>query len=126
MRARACMCACVCVYVCSCVYACVNAHSRGVCVCVRFQTPPRYLTNYKNPCFYVRDANGDIVLHGVHGDMKVRLKCLPYFHLIGVDKSGTTDLWFRLTQHSHVVQNTGVLGKETHWWSWRRFGEKFR
>ena len=87
------------------------------------QTPPRYLTNYKNPCFYVRDSNGNTVLHG---SVNAQLKCLPYFHLIGVDKSGTTDLWFRLNQHPHVVHNTGVLGKETHWWSWRRFGEKWR
>jgi N-acetylgalactosamine 4-sulfate 6-O-sulfotransferase len=55
---------------------------------------------------------------------RVRLRCLPYFHVIGVDKAGTTDLWDRLIKHPQIVQNSGVIGKETHWWSWRRFGEK--
>ncbi|XP_041363505.1 carbohydrate sulfotransferase 15-like isoform X2 [Gigantopelta aegis] len=72
--------------------------------------PPQYLPNYKNPCWYQGNTT------------TVSLRCLPYFQLIGVDKSGTTDLWFRLVQHPQVLQLNGVLGKETHWWSWRRFG----
>ncbi|XP_076458330.1 carbohydrate sulfotransferase 15-like [Babylonia areolata] len=86
---------------------------------------PRYLSDYKNPCFYLLDPTGEgrgAAATVIRGDVKVRLKCLPYFHLIGVDKSGTTDLWFRLTQHVQVVRNSGVMGKETHWWSWRRYG----
>ncbi|XP_071105198.1 carbohydrate sulfotransferase 15-like isoform X1 [Haliotis cracherodii] len=71
---------------------------------------PNLLSNFKNPCW--RETNGTIT----------RVRCLPYFHLIGVDKSGTTDLWYRLSQHPDLVKPNAVLGKETHWWSWRRFG----
>ncbi|XP_025089224.1 carbohydrate sulfotransferase 15-like [Pomacea canaliculata] len=85
-------------------------------------TRPQYLANFKNPCWFEKSAPGDkganTTLDGVH----VRLRCLPYFHLIGVDKSGTTDLWSRLAQHPDVARPQTIAGKETHWWSWRRFG----
>ncbi|KAH9520265.1 Carbohydrate sulfotransferase 15, partial [Bulinus truncatus] len=74
---------------------------------------PRFLTNYKNPCWYERKASPE-------NDRTLR--CLPYFHVIGVDKCGTTDFWNRLTKHPEIVSPNAVLDKETHWWSWRRFG----
>ncbi|XP_067673533.1 carbohydrate sulfotransferase 15-like [Haliotis asinina] len=73
-------------------------------------TQPHLLSNFKNPCW--RETVGT----------SSNVRCLPYFHLIGVDKSGTTDLWFRISQHPDFVKPNAVLGKETHWWSWRRFG----
>ncbi|XP_060083042.1 carbohydrate sulfotransferase 15-like [Ylistrum balloti] len=70
---------------------------------------------YKNPCFY--DVCKTV------GSVSVRaLRCLPYFHLIGVDKSGSTDLFARITQHPQVLPNLGVLEKETSWWPWTRYG----
>ncbi|CAC5410827.1 CHST15 [Mytilus coruscus] len=39
-----------------------------------------------------------------------------------MDKSGTTDLFNRLIKHPEIKVNTGVGGKETMWWSWRRYG----
>lgn len=51
------------------------------------------------------------------------LRCLPYFHILGVDKCGTTDLYSRIAQHPHVLLNSGKLGKETGYWCWRKYGE---
>ncbi|CAG2250394.1 CHST15 [Mytilus edulis] len=69
--------------------------------------PFQYLPNFKNPCW--RDVNHSI-------------KCLPYFMLIGIDKSGTTDLFSRITKHPEIKGNTGNQEKETKWWSWLRYG----
>ncbi|CAC5399095.1 CHST15 [Mytilus coruscus] len=69
--------------------------------------PFQYLPNFKNPCW--KDVNHTI-------------KCLPYFMLIGMDKSGSSDLFDRLIKHPEIKGNTGVQGKETMWWSWRRYG----
>ncbi|KAK0048054.1 carbohydrate sulfotransferase 15 [Biomphalaria pfeifferi] len=72
---------------------------------------PKFLPNLKNPCFYILHQFG----------MKT-LRCLPYFYIIGMDKSGSTDLYSRLAQHSLVYENLGDLGKETQFWSWNRYG----
>ncbi|XP_063447214.1 carbohydrate sulfotransferase 15-like [Mytilus trossulus] len=69
--------------------------------------PFQYLPNFKNPCW--RDVN-------------YAIKCLPYFMLIGIDKSGTTDLFSRITKHPEIKGNTGNQEKETKWWSWLRYG----
>ncbi|VDI28441.1 Hypothetical predicted protein [Mytilus galloprovincialis] len=42
--------------------------------------------------------------------------------LIGIDKSGTTDLFSRITKHPEIKGNTGNQEKETKWWSWLRYG----
>ncbi|CAG5125553.1 unnamed protein product [Candidula unifasciata] len=39
-----------------------------------------------------------------------------------MDKSGSTDLHNRLSQHPFVMGNKGSLGKETSFWSWLRYG----
>ncbi|XP_071819278.1 carbohydrate sulfotransferase 15-like isoform X2 [Apostichopus japonicus] len=64
--------------------------------------PKRFDERYKNPCWYE----------------KSRLRCIPYFYLIGMPKCGTTDLWSKLVQHPQI-QGTP---KEPHWWSKRRLG----
>ncbi|XP_069119758.1 carbohydrate sulfotransferase 15-like isoform X2 [Argopecten irradians] len=71
-------------------------------------TPPKFLPDFKNPCW--RESGHP-------------LQCLPYFQLIGVDKSGTTDLFYRLVRHPHVLSNRGYIGKETFWWAWKRYGD---
>ncbi|ESP03823.1 hypothetical protein LOTGIDRAFT_156422 [Lottia gigantea] len=71
---------------------------------------PKYLPGYKNPCWKAKIGNS------------TKVRCLPYFHLLGVDKCGTTDLWARMKHHPELLPNGGIGGKETHWWSWRRFG----
>ena len=75
-----------------------------------FQPKPKYLANVKNPCW--REDSG-----------KGEMKCLPYFHILGVAKAGTTDLWNRLMGHPHVVSNNGFLHKEALWWGWTRYGQ---
>nr|KAG5693862.1 hypothetical protein BaRGS_009918 [Batillaria attramentaria] len=70
-----------------------------------------FLPNYKNPCWI--DWTGQLQ----------RLRCLPYFHLLGVDKSGTTDLHSRIAQHPHILYNNGGIGKETYFWCWLKYGQ---
>ncbi|KAL3891470.1 hypothetical protein ACJMK2_003732 [Sinanodonta woodiana] len=66
---------------------------------------PTFLPNYKNPCWNSSEG----------------LRCLPYFHIIGVCKTGTTDLFQRMTQHPQILANKGVLNKETWFWAWKRY-----
>ncbi|XP_060085677.1 carbohydrate sulfotransferase 15-like [Ylistrum balloti] len=68
---------------------------------------PPFMPEYKNPCW--RNVNG-------------QLRCLPYFMLVGMDKSGSSDLFDRITKHPDILGNSGILGKETWWWSWMRYG----
>ncbi|PVD30842.1 hypothetical protein C0Q70_10117 [Pomacea canaliculata] len=92
---------------------CVDPRSeRGVedTLCVQ---RPQYLPSYKNPCWL--DS-------GPYNGLK-RLRCLPYFHVLGVDKSGSTDLFSRITQHPQVLANSGGLGKETYYWCWLKYGQ---
>ncbi|XP_077585960.1 carbohydrate sulfotransferase 15-like [Stigmatopora nigra] len=114
-----------------------------------FSTIPRqFLPNIKSPCWYEdfpaeksRDPYGgnrytvrskafkgvcDRLTHALRrrplrrqdGKMS-RLRCLPYFYIIGQPKCGTTDLFHRLLQHPDVKFNTM---KEPHWWTRKRFG----
>lgn len=48
-----------------------------------------------------------------------RLRCLPFFYIIGQPKCGTTDLYDRLRLHPEVRFATV---KEPHWWTRKRFG----
>ncbi|XP_062330740.1 carbohydrate sulfotransferase 15-like isoform X1 [Osmerus eperlanus] len=48
-----------------------------------------------------------------------RIRCLPYFYIIGQPKCGTTDLYDRLRLHPDVRFTTF---KEPHWWTRKRFG----
>eukprot|EP00105_Crassostrea_gigas_P041521 XP_019925669.1 PREDICTED: carbohydrate sulfotransferase 15 isoform X2 [Crassostrea gigas] len=67
--------------------------------------PFTFNSSHKNPCW--TSVNG-------------KLKCLPYFQVIGMDKCGTTDLFARISRHPDVVPN--IKNKETMWWSWERYG----
>lgn len=59
--------------------------------------------------------------HLFHRDGKLyRMRCLPYFYIIGQPKCGTTDLYDRLRLHPDVKFTTF---KEPHWWTRKRFGE---
>ncbi|XP_045182321.2 carbohydrate sulfotransferase 15-like [Mercenaria mercenaria] len=69
---------------------------------------PQFLPDFRNPCWYQRGS----------------LKCLPYFHIIGVCKTGTTDLFERLCHHPQILENNGIFGKETQYWTWRRYGHR--
>ncbi|XP_056147803.1 carbohydrate sulfotransferase 15-like [Lampris incognitus] len=58
--------------------------------------------------------------HLYHRDGKqFRLRCLPYFYIIGQPKCGTTDLFHRLLLHPEIKFATM---KEPHWWTRKRFG----
>lgn len=50
-----------------------------------------------------------------------RMRCLPYFFIIGQPKCGSTDLFRRILQHPDVVSPPI---KELHWWSRNRMGKR--
>ncbi|KAK3600483.1 hypothetical protein CHS0354_023582, partial [Potamilus streckersoni] len=66
-----------------------------------------FLKNYRNPCYYENNST---------------LRCLPYFQIFGVCKSGTSDLFKRMLKHPQIVPNNGILKKETWFWTWKRHG----
>ena len=43
-----------------------------------------------------------------------RMRCLPYFYIIGPQKTGTTDLFGSLIAHPNIE---AAYAKEPHWWS---------
>lgn len=66
---------------------------------------PNFLHNYKNPCWKDQRSGR-------------KLRCLPYFFLAGMPKSGTTDLWACLLKHPDIAY---VKSKEPHWWTRLRY-----
>nr|XP_057914455.1 carbohydrate sulfotransferase 15-like [Doryrhamphus excisus] len=52
-------------------------------------------------------------------DKLFRLRCLPYYYIVGQPKCGTTDLFRRLQVHPELRFN---VMKEPHWWTRKRFG----
>ncbi|XP_048026797.1 carbohydrate sulfotransferase 15-like [Megalobrama amblycephala] len=109
--------------------------------------PPHFLPNVKNPCWYEElrgnvsaDPYGSNLFGRLSSNMRIafeclsatfkkqlilrdgklqRLRCLPYFYIIGQPKCGTTDLYERLRLHPDVHLTPP---KEPHWWSRKRFG----
>lgn len=51
-----------------------------------------------------------------------RLRCLPYFLIIGQPKCGSTDLFWKIAKHGSIL--TPPI-KELHWWSRNRQGRRF-
>lgn len=108
----------------------------------------QFLPNIKSPCWYEEIANKLVsnpynssyfakhdkvfkdLLTTMNADFKkylhhsggkqFRLRCLPYFYIIGQPKCGTTDLFYRLLEHPQLKYNAF---KEPHWWNRRRFGK---
>ncbi|XP_017540254.1 carbohydrate sulfotransferase 15 [Pygocentrus nattereri] len=109
--------------------------------------PRKFLPYLKNPCWYEEYTGNSTVdpygqnlyalyskrfqvvynhlrsafqehLHHEAGRL-YRLRCLPYFYIIGQPKCGTTDLYDRLRLHPQVQFTTM---KEPHWWTRKRFG----
>ncbi|XP_044070809.1 carbohydrate sulfotransferase 15-like [Siniperca chuatsi] len=73
--------------------------------------------SFKTVCDHLR-ANFHQHLYHRNGKL-FRLRCLPFFYIIGQPKCGTTDLFHRLLLHPEVKFNTM---KEPHWWTRKRFG----
>ncbi|XP_041803770.1 carbohydrate sulfotransferase 15-like [Chelmon rostratus] len=76
-----------------------------------------FVQKYKSLCNKMRPNFHE---HLQHRDGKLfRLRCLPYFYIIGQPKCGTTDLYYRLKMHPEVQYS---IIKESQWWTRRRFG----
>ncbi|XP_048236595.1 carbohydrate sulfotransferase 15-like [Haliotis rufescens] len=72
---------------------------------------PAFLQNYKNPCWYSDEAG------------QRELRCLPYYHILGVSKSGTIDLSARIRAHEDVLGCGQRLCKNMYYWSNGRYGD---
>ncbi|XP_033732843.1 carbohydrate sulfotransferase 15-like [Pecten maximus] len=94
-------------------YVCTNQTQQNKIEDILCMTPPKFLKSYRNPCWKERNNGSDVL----------SLKCLPYFHIIGAAKAGTTDLFARVTMHPNIVEIDGFLHKETFYWSWGRYGK---
>ncbi|XP_068161264.1 carbohydrate sulfotransferase 15-like isoform X2 [Antennarius striatus] len=109
--------------------------------------PRHFLPGIKNPCWYqehVGNISSDPYRTNLYGhysgrfrlefqqlrnvfrehllrhDGKLyRMRCLPYFYIIGQPKCGTTDLYDRLRLHPDVKF---TIFKEPHWWTRKRCG----
>ncbi|XP_041803821.1 carbohydrate sulfotransferase 15-like [Chelmon rostratus] len=104
--------------------------------------PRHFLPGVKSPCWYEEissESSTDPYRHSFychgsrcnnikdklpeylqHRDGKLfRLRCLPYFYIVGQPKCGTTDLYSRLRRHPQVQYS---MIKESKWWNRRRFG----
>lgn len=109
---------------------------------------PRFRPNFKNPCWIEKlpkfkkspyAENGYLnmkkskfqflcaywqtfvkkSLPRFEKNQKERLRCLPYFFIAGMQKSGTTDLFYRIINHPDFVTEI----KEPMFWTGCRFGE---
>ncbi|KAF7204198.1 transcript variant X3 [Nothobranchius furzeri] len=81
--------------------------------------PHKFLPGIKNPCWY-EEFTGNLTSDPYRTNLKLyRLRCLPYFYIMGQPKCGTTDLYDRLRLHPDVKFTTF---KEPHWWTRKRFG----
>ncbi|XP_078617471.1 carbohydrate sulfotransferase 15-like [Branchiostoma floridae x Branchiostoma japonicum] len=92
--------------------------------------PEEFLPNNKNPCWFEKVHGTDVgsrwrerLSDNGTGDFRLTLRCLPYFYIIGMPKCGTSDLYYRITQHPDVVR---ARRKEPEWWTkghHQHFGE---
>ena len=95
-----------------------------------------HLPEYRNPCWESRLAGSQVLykqnpyprrtkesyftrLTNVIRDKQMlgdtfRVRCLPLVYLVGVTKSGTTDLYGNIVQHPDVVR---PATKEPMWWN---------
>uniref|UniRef100_A0A672KUW4 Sulfotransferase n=1 Tax=Sinocyclocheilus grahami TaxID=75366 RepID=A0A672KUW4_SINGR len=121
--------------------------SLSVCLQMFSVVPRRFLPDVKNPCWFEEvcgDVSADpyrsnlfgrsfrqiqLIFEQLSGSFRrrltrrdgklQRLRCLPYFYIIGQPKCGTTDLYERLRLHPDVRLTPP---KEPHWWTRKRFG----
>ncbi|XP_033746520.1 carbohydrate sulfotransferase 15-like [Pecten maximus] len=63
---------------------------------------PTYLPTLKNPCWYENNT------------VRLTLRCLPYFMVLGQNKCGTTHLYSSIVKHPDVIPATG---KEPQFWA---------
>ncbi|KAK7469480.1 hypothetical protein BaRGS_00036501, partial [Batillaria attramentaria] len=91
---------------------------------------PNYDPAFKNPCWL---DNRTRLPSAVLSASRSRLRhpagilyCLPYFHILGTSKAGTTDFYRRLSLHRDIVPNSGIFGKERLFWSWSKYGYSYR
>ena len=91
------------------------------------QPRPDYDSHMKNPCWWENVARTPVPalalapeLVEAPGGAVRSLSCLPYFHILCCSKSGTTDMYRRISMHPDIVPNFGIFGKERLYWSWAK------
>ncbi|PVD22329.1 hypothetical protein C0Q70_18139 [Pomacea canaliculata] len=68
--------------------------------------PFNFSNKSKNPCWYQRNS-----------DEELQFLCVPYGFLAGISKSGTSDLFFRISKHPDFIN----IKKEFHWFDRERY-----
>ncbi|XP_053404910.1 carbohydrate sulfotransferase 15-like [Mercenaria mercenaria] len=79
----------------------------------------KFHNHFKNPCF--AQTQRCKVSDGTVTEQQ-RLRCIPYFYIIGFPKCATTDLWDRLLLHPHIVAKHD---KESHYIDDKRFNNQW-
>ncbi|XP_033758724.1 carbohydrate sulfotransferase 15-like [Pecten maximus] len=69
-------------------------------------TPPTYVPEFKNPCWYEYGNMSEPTLH-----------CLPFFMILGQNKCGTSDLYPSILNHPDVIP---ARDKEPQFWARHR------
>lgn len=112
--------------------------------------PPAFLQEYRNPCWLEDIYSAGVYLDNpyLHMSQSIqkemvrlttkwdkllskndrtrppqRLRCLPYFYIAGMPKSGTTDFYRRMNVHPDIVK---CQRKEPHWWTRIQFQELWK
>ncbi|XP_070196897.1 carbohydrate sulfotransferase 15-like isoform X3 [Littorina saxatilis] len=83
---------------------------------------PSYDPRLKNPCWWENITQTSNAKVPAPPASVSSLSCLPYFHILCCSKSGTTDMYRRISMHPDLVPNFGSFGKERLWWSWYKYG----
>ena len=83
--------------------------------------PPFYNKNQLAKKIFLQYLNETTQAEYQNGK-RLWLRCLPYFHLIGFPKCGTTDLYYMLRSHHLIISNTP---KEIYFWGEAQTGSKF-
>ena len=84
--------------------------------------PPFYKENWLAKELHIAADLEALRLREKRKGKKVQLRCLPYFHIIGFPKCGTTDLFYML--HSHGLIHSTI--KEKCYWGWAQTGQYTR
>lgn len=66
---------------------------------------------------------GKLLSRGDSSKPPKRIRCLPYFYIAGMPKSGTTDFYRRINVHPDIVK---CQRKEPHWWTRIRFQQLWK
>ena len=92
-----------------------------------------WMPNYLNPCqkVYLPLLKGEQQIRELKEICKdtniSQITCMPYVHLAGVNKCGTSDLYRLLRAHPHIHMSVKEVEfwKNSNSWNWRQYLDVF-